>query len=39
MIILKLPLNYNLDKFSPELKEFMQVDELTKMMVVIFLIK
>lgn len=39
MIILKLPLNYNLDKFGPELKEYMQVEELKKMMVVVFLIK
>ena len=39
MIVLKLPLNYNLDKFSPELKEFMQVEELKKMMIIVFLIK
>ena len=39
MIVLKLPLNYNLDKFSSELKEFKQVEELKKMLIVIFLIK
>jgi len=39
MIVLKLPLNYNLDKFGPEIKEFMQIEELKKMMVVVFLIK
>lgn len=39
MIVLKLPLNYNLDKFSHKLKEFMQVEELKKMLVVLFPIK
>jgi predicted RNA methylase len=39
MIVLKLPLNYNLDKFGPKIREFMQIEELTKMIVVVFLIK
>jgi 16S rRNA G966 N2-methylase RsmD len=39
MIILKLPLNYDIDKFSDKLKEYMQVEMLPKMMVLVFLIK
>lgn len=39
MIVLKLPLDYNLNKFSSILKEFMQIEELKKMLIVLFSIK
>jgi uncharacterized UBP type Zn finger protein len=39
MIILKLPLNYNIENFSDQLKENMQIEQLPKMLVLVFLIK
>jgi len=39
MIILKLPLNYNIENFSEKLKEYMQIEVLPKMLVLVFLIK
>lgn len=38
MIILKLPLNYNLNNFSSSLKESLQKEELKKMQIIIFTI-